>query len=151
MAAKKTEVRVNERGKYEYAYMLYLQKIPQKDICEKVGVSSNTISRWKADNGWEVKRASKEISTDMLVAKAMTKINELLDSENFSADSFAKAVAQLKTLKKDPTVDDAINILSKFGDWLIEKSQTDKAITTEIVKAVTQMQDKYILTLIKNG
>lgn len=33
--------------KYEYAYLLYMQKVPQKEIAERVGVSQQTLSNGK--------------------------------------------------------------------------------------------------------
>lgn len=149
--AKKTSLSGN-RDKYEYAFLLYMQCVPMKEIAIKVGVSANTVTRWKNENGWEVKRGSKELSMDALIAKTMGKASEMLDSDNFNADAFAKAVAQLKTLKRnEATVDDVINALTKFGDWLISESNTNKTITTEFVRQVTALQNEYILRRIKNG
>jgi len=63
MAAKqsnnKKTIRVKNPDKYEYAYLLYMQKVPQKDIADRVGVSQQTVVKWKDDGGWELKRVSK--------------------------------------------------------------------------------------------
>lgn len=151
MANKETP-KIKDRDKYDYAFLLYMQKVPQKEISEKVGVSVQTISKWKEAFGWELKRASKEVSIDQLIRKAMGKLDDMLsDDENFSADSFSKVVSQLKTLKKDTYIDDVINSLTSFGDWLIEQSKNDKNIDTAFVKRVTELQNMFILNRIKNG
>lgn len=140
------------KDKYEYALLLYLNCTPAKDIAEKVGVSPNTITRWKNDNGWESKRISTEYTTDALIAKTMKKANELLESKDFSADAYSKTIAQLKSLKKNETsVDDVMNSLTKFGDWLIEKAKTDKRVTTDLIKIIIEYQDEYIKWRISNG
>lgn len=132
-------------GLREYAYMLYMKRVPQKDIAERTGVRENTISDWKKKDGWEQKRAAKTISTDELIVKALGKINEMLDSETgeFNADSFAKAVAQLKNLKTRNTIDDEIMCFMDFQNWLIERRHIED-IDEKIIKAITRLQDNYV-------
>ena len=43
---EKAGIRVKDPQKYEYAYLLYMQKVPQKEIAERVGVSQQTLSKW---------------------------------------------------------------------------------------------------------
>mgnify|MGYP001531913309 FL=1 len=138
--------------KYEYAYLLYMQKVPQKEIAERVGVSQQTLSKWKEDGGWELKRVAKTVSRDQIINKVLLRINEMLDSEEeFNADEFSKAANQLSKLKQGCTIDDIADILTRFGDWVIEQSASDKTITTEFVQQLTQLQDKYLLNRINNG
>lgn len=135
--------------KYEYAYLLYMQKVPQKEIAERVSVSPNTIVKWAKENGWEEKRAARTISMDELIGKTLRKINDMLDEEGFNADAFAKAVAQLKSLKSGVRIDDDINTFSTYGDWVIDRMATDKRMTPEIFKLNTEFQDAYIQHRIK--
>nr|DAJ84685.1 MAG TPA: Protein of unknown function (DUF1804) [Caudoviricetes sp.] len=149
---EKTGIRVKDPGKYEYAYMLYMNKTPQKEIAERVGVSQQTLSKWKDDGGWEYKRVAKTISRDDIINKVLVKANEMLDSEEaFNADAFAKAISQLKSIQSGVTPDEIADILTRFGDWIIQESATDKAITTEFVQLLTRYQDKYLLMRINNG
>jgi hypothetical protein len=148
----KKEMRVKDPDKYDYAYLLYIQNYPQKTICERVGISAVTLIKWKEHGEWETKRAAKAISTDVLVGKALAKINAMLDNEkDFSADAFAKAVSQLKNLKKDNTIDEVVEVLSRFGDWLISQCGTDKSIDIDFIRKVTTYQDKYIKERIGDG
>lgn len=155
--AKKTNertagIRVKDPQKYEYAYLLYMQRVPQKEIAERVGVSQQTLVKWKDDGGWEFKRVSKSVSRDQIINKTLMKINELLDKEEgFNGDEFAKLTSQLQKIKEGYTANDVVDILSKFGDYMIAQSATDKTITTEFVQLLTKYQDKYILNLINNG
>ena len=149
---EKTGIRVKDPQKYEYAYLLYMQKIPQKAIAERVGVSQQTLVKWKEDGGWEYKRVAKTVSRDNIINKVLLRLNEMLDNtDEFNADEFSKAANQLSKLKQGCTVDDIADILTGFGDWVIEQSATDKAITTGFVQQLTRLQDKYLLNRINNG
>lgn len=148
---QKKEVTVTPRNqeKHDFAYLLYMQGVTQQDICKRVGVSAPTIQSWKEAGAWAAKRAAKTISIDTLLQKAMAKIDTMLDNEDFNADSFAKAVQQLKVLKRSTTVDDDINTLTMFSDFLIARRQTDKEVTEDLIKKITQLQDAYIQSRLK--
>jgi DNA-binding XRE family transcriptional regulator len=147
--AKSLPRNLRDPEKYEYAYLLYMQKVPQKEIAERVSVSPNTIVKWAKENGWEEKRAARTISMDELIAKTLRKINDMLDDDGFNADAFAKAVAQLKSLKSGVRIDDDINTFSAFSDWVINLMATDKRVTPDLFKLVTELQDAYIQHRIK--
>lgn len=149
---EKAGIRVKDPQKYEYAYLLYMQKVPQKEIAERVGVSQQTLVKWKDEGGWELKRVAKTVSRDNIINKVLLRINEMLDNgADFNADEFSKAANQLSKLKQGCTVDDIADILTRFGDWVIEQSATDKTITTGFVQQLTKLQDKYLLNRINNG
>lgn len=131
--------------KYAYAETLYMQRVPQKDIATRVGISVVTLTKWKEKGAWEAKRAANAISRDTLIAKTMARMNEMLDMGNeFNADSFAKAAKQLKDLQKGASVDDIIEVLSAFGEHVIRIAPERKGITTEFVQLLTLLQDEYI-------
>jgi len=138
-------VKPENAEKLNYAYLLFMQKIPQKEICERVGITEQTFIRWKKQSGWEEKRAAKTISIDDIVSKTLQKIADMLDSdESFNADSFAKAVAQLKSLKGSGTVNDVMSSFDQFLQWLVEQRAYYPAeITDEFIKKVTHWQDQY--------
>ncbi|MGL4994458.1 MAG: hypothetical protein ACRC6R_10150 [Bacteroidales bacterium] len=138
------------KEKQEYAFMLFMKGTPSKEIAVKVGVSANTVTRWTKDLGWDIKRQSSAISNETLVNKARMKVLDILDSDTPNADALAKAVKGLKSLQKDETIDDYVNVFASFGDWLISRSGSDKSIDTAFVKKVTEAQDKFIMEKI-NG
>jgi len=142
-APKKKRVRNQNDGMREFAFMLYMQKVSQGEISERTGVSAQTISAWKKEDEWEAKRAAKTISMDQLIVKALGKINLMLDEEDFNADAFAKAVAQLKTLKQRNTVDDEIMCFMDFQNWLLERRSTE-GIEETFLKKLIRLQDLFI-------
>jgi hypothetical protein len=154
MAAKKPKAKINSRSpeKFEYAYLLFMQGAQAQDICARVGITHPTLTAWRKSGGWLEKRASRTISMDDLMQKALQRINDLLDKkEDFSADAFAKAVKQLKELKTANTVDDDINCFMSFQDFMIQQRVNYKDITDEFIKSVTKYQDIYIQFRLGNG
>lgn len=152
MAVKKRAKKVTKQndGSRDYAFILFMQRTTQNDIAERVGVSVQTISDWKKKDNWEAKRAAKTISMDELIVKALGKINEMLNKEDFNADAFAKAVAQLKTLKTSNTVDDEIMCFMSFQNFLMERRHIDK-IDESFLRQITKLQDNYIQFRLGNG
>ena len=48
---EKAGIRVKDPQKYEYAYLLYMLKVPQKEIAEREGMSKQTLVKRKEDVG----------------------------------------------------------------------------------------------------
>lgn len=138
-------INVRTPEKYEYAYLLYMQNHTQASICEKVGIAPGTFQSWKASGGWEEKRAARTISVDTLIAKTLRRIDELLDNPDFNADAFSKAVKQLKELKAGATVNDTIQVLLSFTDFLVDEAGRDSEITEGFIKTVNRLHDRFIL------
>jgi len=141
-AATKKSTKTQD-GSREYAFMLFMQRVSQNEIAARVSRSIQTISDWKKNDNWEAKRAAKSISMDELIVKALGKINEMLNQKDFNADAFAKAVAQLKTLKQRNTVDDEIMCFMDFQNFIIERRNIDD-ISEEFIKRLTRLQDTFI-------
>lgn len=140
---------VKNTYKHEYAELLYMKGLSQKMICEKVSITPATILKWKKDGQWEAKRAARAVSVDELISKALIKINDILDGDNFSADQFAKAVAPLKQLQSRVTPDDKVTTLMDFGDWVISQIGIEQNLTGELAQQITTLQDAYILKVIR--
>jgi len=150
VVARRVQSRTPE--KVEYAYLLFMQRVSQEDICKRVGISSPTLRSWKDSGGWEEKRACRTISLDDLMQKALVRINAMLDDNiTFSADAFAKAVKQLKELKTANTIDDDINSFMSFQDFMIQQRMNHLDLTDEFIKAVVKFQDIYIQFRLGNG
>ena len=149
---KQKQVKARNPEAYEYAYMLFMQGVAQNEICNRVKISAPTLQSWKESGNWESKRATRTISIDDLVQKSLRVISDMLDNRaNFSADAFAKAVAQLKTLKTHNTVDDDINTFMDFQDYLMRERTNNREITDDFIKLATRLQDNYIQYRLGNG
>ncbi len=149
-AAEPRAVNIRTPEKYEYAYLLYMQNHTQKSICEKVEIAPATFQSWKATGGWEEKRAARTISVDTLIAKTLRRIDEQLDDPDFNADAFSKVVKQLKELKAGATVNDTIQVLLAFTDFLIDESSRDSEIDEKLIKTVNRLHDRFIIKRLKH-
>ncbi|MCX8018927.1 MAG: hypothetical protein N2747_00365 [Chitinophagaceae bacterium] len=147
MALKKTKTsfRINQPEKYEHAFLLFMENVPQNVIAQRVGVTAKTITEWKEKGNWEAKRLSRMVSVDSLINGILQKAEQILnDPENFNADALAKALAPLKTLKSGNTADEDINAFTRFGNWLIRSRVHYSDITDDFIKKVTKYQDLFI-------
>ncbi|MDR1897527.1 MAG: hypothetical protein LBR10_12130 [Prevotellaceae bacterium] len=89
---------------------------------------------------------------DDLITKTLGKINDLLDSPEFNADAFSKAVSQLKSLKGSNTVNDVIDCFAYFSAWTVEqRAFYPDNLTDDFIQKMTYWQDRYIQTHLGNG
>ncbi|MFK5855385.1 MAG: terminase [Bacteroidota bacterium] len=134
-------------NKKELAYLLYMQSVTLKEICERVGIGSNkTLGNWIKDGGWKEKRAAKTISRTELINKTLGKINEMLDkdSDDFSADKLSKMAALIEKLDKQDSPVIIMGVLMEFGKWLHNQSTINKEVSLEFIKMLNKYQDLYI-------
>jgi transposase len=151
MVKKEDKKRV-DKGK-EYAYLLYMQGIPQVEIAVKTGISRITVSNWIKKNNWEAKRAGLTITRPELVNKLLLSINALLDetiqNKNVTElaglpDRLAKFASVIEKLDKKTNVVDAIEVFMAFNKWLQYRQSFDKEVTPELIKTINRLQDLYI-------
>lgn len=141
-------------NKKALARSLYLSGMEQTEIADKIGVTRVTISRWCSAEGWKEARAAKNITRPELVNKLLLTIDKLIEQVNASddptmiaglGDKLAKLSAVIEKLDKKANVVDAIEVFMAFSKWLEYRSQTDREITPELLKAINKYQDKYII------
>jgi transposase len=109
MAIKKEELQRKRR----YAYMLYVdQGLEQKIISEIIGVSENTISKWKSADNWEEDRQFTNIAPDKIMKRVMRQYDTLL-----------KQIEERDAPKNVPDSKEA-DILNKLADS-VKKLQTE--------------------------
>ena len=121
-----------------------MQGDTQKQISERTGVSAQTVNRWVREGGWEPLRAAKTISRKELVIKMLQKINERLESDNWTADEIIKAAAAVEKLDKKTNVVTMMEVFAAFGNWLASRMQIDPELKPETVNVITKYQDIFI-------
>lgn len=137
-------------AKYDHARRLYLDKVPLQEIAQRLGITPQTLSKWKKEGAWQERRNAELLSPKTLYNKLMRQLDTLIEKEEPSAtaDAIAKICKQIKSLQREATVDDIILALSAFGDWLVaegKRLQTSK----EFVQELTRLQDIYVHQLIE--
>jgi len=128
----------------ELARLYYFQGDSQKSIAERIGVSAQTVNRWVASGDWDSIRAAKTLSRKELVAKMLQKINERLDSDDWTADEIIKAASAIEKLDKKTNVVTMMEVFATFGNWLASRMQIDPDLSPETIQVITKYQDIFI-------
>jgi len=128
----------------ELARLYYFQGDSQKAIAERLGVSAQTVNRWVSVGDWEHLRAAKTLSRKELVAKMLQKMNERLDTGEWTADECIKTAAAIEKLDKKTNVVTMMEVFSVFGNWLASRMNIDPELTPETVQVITKYQDIFI-------
>ncbi len=142
--------------KKEHAKLLYTrEKLDQKEIAERTGVSEQTISKWvNADRGeW------KRLRQSLIVTKSeqLSRIYEQIDEVNTTirereqgnryasskeADILVKLTAAAKNLESEASVADVVEVSKKYLNWL-------RILAPNKAREAAMMFDDFIRDLLK--
>jgi len=128
--------------KKEWAKLLYLQpeKITQKELARKVGVSEQTMSHWIVAEKWDRLRQSIIVTKEEQLRRLYIQIDELNatimcrpEGQRFSvkgeADTLNKLATAAKKLETEASIADIIEVAKRFINW-IRITDLDKAKET---------------------
>lgn len=125
---KKTKARLQQLR--DYAKLLYTkEKITQKEIAVRVGVSEVTVSKWAKADAWESLKLNLSVTRE---ERMMSTINQLTELDNMigkrvegsrypdskEADTRRKLVSDLSALEVECGVRDIVNVSVKFLEWM---------------------------------
>lgn len=139
--------------KKELARMFYMNGETQKAIAEKLDVSEQSICSWAAKDGWEVRRASINVTRPELINKALSALNKVLDQVQASddigvisslPDKLAKFASAIEKLDKKANIVSVIDVFMAFSKWMQYRATFDKDITPEFLRTLNKYQDQYI-------
>ena len=128
----------------ELARLYYAVGDTQDVVAKRVGVSRNTINKWVSEGGWDVQRAAKTITRKEVVNKMLQKINERLDSSDWTPDELAKAAAAIEKLDRQTNLVTIIEVFAQYNNWLCSRMRLDPELTPELVNLMTKYQDIFI-------
>jgi transcriptional regulator with XRE-family HTH domain len=139
---------------YDYAKMLFVyDKLSQKEISTKTGVSEVTISKWVRDDKWDDYRKAISVTRDeryRSTINQLTELDNLIKSrdENYRFPSKEESnirrrlVADLTALEVECGIVDVINVSIKLLEWL-RQVDNDKA------KEISDIFNSYIKSTLK--
>ncbi len=137
--------RKTDENKKSLAFILFMNGMLQKDICQRVNITPKTLQRWIEQEAWKEKLAAKTITRTELVNKVLSKIYDMLStSGNVDADALSKLASTIERLDKKDTPVIIMEVFMRFGNWLQQISAKDKDCDLEFIKKVTRYQDKYV-------
>jgi len=114
----------------DYAKLLYTkERITQKEIAVRIGVSEVTVSRWATKDNWEglklnlsVTREERMMSTIMQLTELDKAISRQPEGSRYpsskEADIRRKLVADLAALEVECGIKDIVDVSVKFLEWL---------------------------------
>ena len=135
--------------KRQWAQLLYTkEKLTQKEIAEKVGVSPVTINRWVDKFDWKAIRDSYTMTKESELARVRTQLTLLNDmimdreaGKRFPSSTEAaiqiKLSTTIKNLTSEVEIDEIINVGSDFINWL-------KPVEFEKAQEFTELFDAFI-------
>lgn len=145
---------MTKKEKMEYAYLLFSKENNTlKQIAEKVGVSVNTVSRWKKAEKWEELRKTLLTSRLEQLRRLYMQLDELNthimgkeEGKRFAnkaeADTLTQLTRSIQNLEKEMTAAEVINIFIPFIQY-VSKIDGEKA------KLIVELQDSYIKSIMR--
>ena len=138
--------------KKNYAKLLYTVEgvTVGKELAERVGVSTVTISKWINSEDWEHLRASVIITKESELRRLYMQLNDTIFTRpkgerfasNKEADTLIKLTAAVKQLETDTSIAEAIEVVKKLINH-IRQDDYKKA------QEVTVFADAFIKSLLK--
>jgi hypothetical protein len=136
--------KTDENKKY-LAYILFMEGMMQKDICQRVQITPKTLLRWIDKEAWREKLAARNITRSELVNKALARIGDMLSQEgSIDADALSKLASSIERLDKKDTPVTIMEVFIQFGKWLQARAAIDKDCNIEFIQKVTRYQDLYV-------
>lgn len=138
--------------KRDYAKLLFTkEKLTQKEIAERIGISENTISKWARDDNWEAALKSIMITREDQLRQMMDEL-EILNVEISTGErKYATKeqayirdtlIQNIKKLEMDVTASEVFDVATKMIAFY-------RNIDLESTKMLTEYFDKYIKSIIK--
>jgi transcriptional regulator with XRE-family HTH domain len=121
---------ITSQQKKDYAKTLFLKDtLTQAEIAERVGVSRITVNKWASAGKWEELKAGITITRDNLLAdlyRQVAEINKAIAAkpegarypDANEAQIRAQITADIKKLQVETGLDDIIDVLTKFINWI---------------------------------
>jgi transcriptional regulator with XRE-family HTH domain len=142
------------KQKKEWAKTLYtLERLLQKEIAKKTGVSEKSISKWAIEGNWEKLRANLTITKEQQLARLYEQLNELTTfiqlktegaryANSKEADTIVKLTSAIKSLETESGISETVSVFMNFISHL-------KKLDLAKAQEIATLQDEYISTLLK--
>lgn len=142
------------KQKKEWAQTLYVvERLSQKEIAKKVGVSEKTMSQWANKEKWDTLRVSVIISKEQQLNRLYAQINELntaiekrAEGERYAikgeADTLVKLTSAAKDLEMQTGISETITVLKNLTNWV-------KVFDLPKAQDLVKLHDQFIQAIIK--
>lgn len=112
----------------DVAQILFLNRMPQKDIAAKIGVSEVTVSRWSRAGNWEALRTNLLTSKRKRLSELYAELEEfnrmIMDKKNYKvadskeADARRKLITDIRELETRYSIGQVATVAMDFCDFV---------------------------------
>ena len=144
---------MTNKEKRELARILYCKGAVdnQGELASRLGISEQTISKWKKQDGWEDLRKSLLTTRQEELRNLYDQLSELNASikskdegkryaDSKEADIQRKITASIRELETETSLAEVVDVFTKFNDF-VQKIDFEKA------KEMIELQDGFIKSL----
>jgi transcriptional regulator with XRE-family HTH domain len=142
------------RQKKEWAKTLFVsERLTQKEIAMRTGVSEKTLSLWVNKENWDALRVSLTITKDAQLKRLYAQLEEintaiekreegLRYSNTKDADIIVKITTAIKALETETGIAEIVEVFTGYNNWL-------KNIDLVATQSQIKLQDEYLSTKLK--
>lgn len=150
--AEKDMAGLTNKQKKEWAYTEYVvNNLSQKEVAEKVGTSTVTMSKWVREGNWDELRRQMLVTREKQLTRLYAQFDELTrviekrpEGERYAnskeADTLNKLTSSIRSLETDASVADVVEVSKRLLNWLRKHNSTKamevSAIFNDFIKSI---------------
>lgn len=115
---------INNKAKKELAEKLFIEDgLTAKEISTMVGVSEQTLSRWRKEGNWENKRNEFLAAPHKIKEVLMKELKDIASGESskIDADALAKVSKVIETLSSRTSIQVIFSVFKEFDNWMADQ------------------------------
>lgn len=115
---------INNKAKKELAEKLFIEDgLTAKDISSMIGISEQTLSRWRKEGNWENKRNEFLAAPHKIKEVLMKELKSIATGEGstIDADALAKVSKVIESLSSRTSVQVIFSVLKEFDNWMSDQ------------------------------
>lgn len=147
MGSAMAEKKLTIKQKKDYAKTLFIkEKLTQKEIAKRVGVSERSLSKWVNEDNWNKQRQSNLLTREEQLCKMMTELDTLNGVIEFGGRGYADKeqayirdtlIQNIQKLETETSIREVYNVATKVvGYW--------RPIDLPTAQLLTEAFDGYI-------
>jgi transposase-like protein len=146
---------MNAKRKLELAQLLYTRGVvsDQSELAVRVGVTPQTISRWKKKHGWENMRKSLLTTRQEELRRLYDQLKELNDhirskpegqryANSKEADTITKITSAIRNLETEVSASQTIDVFMKFNEFI------QNVEDLQLAQKIVELQDAFVKSLL---